>query len=375
MIKNAHFVNFKSLGDVKITDLGQIAVFVGPNASGKTSILEGLEIMSRLGTKRADEVLQGRLAPEELMRRGAEPAAMKIVVSGEWDGESDSFQLRGRWKKNGTMEIELDSQSAKEERQRKQTPSFVTELLSGTFGAAVDSATFLRLNPEELVSPSFSSEQYPRVAFDGSGLATVLREMQASRPETFAEVVRLLKEIVPAVEGVRTRRAPVRVNRQKEISVDGKAFTREDVEEIMGEEVIFDMVGAENIAAHAVSEGTILTLGLLTVLMNDKGPRLLLLDDIGQALHPKALGSLIEVLRKLLALDEGLQIVATSHSPYLLDHLEAHEIWLTKLDESGQTLAQRLDAHREFDAWKDEMSPGEFWSYVGEDWLEDQDDE
>lgn len=129
------------------------------------------------------------------------------------------------------------------------------------------------------------------------------------------------------------------------------------------------MKGAPDIPAHAVSEGTLLALGLLTVIVNENRPKLLLLDDIEQALHPKALGDLVDALRGLLEKYPDLQILATSHSPYLLDHLEPEEIWLTNLDEEGHTVAGRLQDHPEFDDWKDEMSPGEFWSYVGEDWL------
>jgi hypothetical protein len=69
-----------------------------------------------------------------------------------------------------------------------------------------------------------------------------------------------------------------------------------------------------------------------------------------------------------------LQILATSHSPYLLDHLEADEVWLTNLDENGCTVARRLSDHPEHDEWSDEMSPGEFWSYVGESWVTETDD-
>ena len=112
-----------------------------------------------------------------------------------------------------------------------------------------------------------------------------------------------------------------------------------------------------------------MTLGLLAVLLNERRPRLLLLDDIEHGLHPVAQAELVGVLREFLELSSDLQILATSHSPYLLDHLEADEIWLTSLTEEGVTAARRLDHHEDFDIWRDEMSSGEFWSYVGEDWV------
>ena len=66
-----------------------------------------------------------------------------------------------------------------------------------------------------------------------------------------------------------------------------------------------------------------------------------------------------------------LQIIATSHSPYLLDHLKPEEVRLTTLREDGSAACARLDQHPEFEKWKDEMSPGEFWSTVGEKWVAD----
>ncbi len=64
-----------------------------------------------------------------------------------------------------------------------------------------------------------------------------------------------------------------------------------------------------------------------------------------------------------------MQIVATSHSPYLLDHLAPEEVRLTVLDDQGAVVAGRLDEHPEFEKWKETMAPGEFWSMVGEKWL------
>jgi hypothetical protein len=64
-----------------------------------------------------------------------------------------------------------------------------------------------------------------------------------------------------------------------------------------------------------------------------------------------------------------MQIVATSHSPYLLDHLRPEEVRLTTLRDDGSVACGRLDAHPDFDKWKETMTPGEFWSLVGEKWL------
>jgi predicted ATPase len=113
-----------------------------------------------------------------------------------------------------------------------------------------------------------------------------------------------------------------------------------------------------------------MALGLLTVLMGPTRPRLVLLDDIELGLHPAAQGKLIEVLRKIQASDPELQIIATSHSPFILNYLDPKEVRMTFLAENGFARCEKLTAHPEFERWKDMMSPGEFWSTVGESWLE-----
>jgi predicted ATPase len=45
-IKKLHIRNFKSLVDFELSDLPQVAVFVGPNASGKSNIFEALEFLN-----------------------------------------------------------------------------------------------------------------------------------------------------------------------------------------------------------------------------------------------------------------------------------------------------------------------------------------
>jgi predicted ATPase len=119
-----------------------------------------------------------------------------------------------------------------------------------------------------------------------------------------------------------------------------------------------------------VSDGTLLVLGLLTVLVGtDDRPHLILLDDLDHGLHPKAQRDLVALLRKLLEQKPEMQIVATTHSPYLLDHLSPDEVRLTTRRSDGSVACARLDEHPDFGHWKEAMTPGEFWSMVGEKWV------
>ncbi len=384
MIDNVEFKNFKSFEDVTLEGLGRLAVFVGPNGSGKTSILEGIDYLARLGRTKPSELFVKQRDPRILLRRGASERQFEIATEGSVVEQRVGLRLEVEVatddeKDRGTPDVfRFSAQVDGREFREPVDYSLTYEPRTRELGFDVSSALLLRLDPEKLAAPSYSDEETPKVKHDGEGLATVLREMQTSRPKEFERVVESLSRVVPLVEGIRTRRATVYMqktqsHKQFKVETVGDFFARNngssEPEKYMGEELVFDMKGAPDVPAHAVSEGTLLCLGLITVIKDEPAPKLLLLDDLERALHPKALGDLIEVLRGLLEEFPELQILATSHSPYLLDHLEADEIWLTTVDEDGNTAADRLQAHPEFEMWKDEMSPGEFWSYVGEDWL------
>jgi hypothetical protein len=205
---------------------------------------------------------------------------------------------------------------------------------------------------------------------DGGGLASVLAYLKLSQDETFAEIELALKQVVPTVRRIRIERASVEQTAIRTISLDEQRHEVPEKRTLWGNKIVLDMRGAKGISADAAGEGTIMALGLLTVLMGPTKPRLVLLDDIELGLHPAAQGKLIEVLRKIQARDPELQIIATSHSPFILNYLDPKEVRMTFLAENGFARCEKLTAHPEFGRWKDLMSPGEFWSTVGESWLE-----
>ena len=99
---------------------------------------------------------------------------------------------------------------------------------------------------------------------------------------------------------------------------------------------------------------------------------MVLLDDLDRGLHPKAQKELISLLRGLLETNTDLQILATTHSPYMLDCMATNEVRMTVLRDDGATACAALASHPQFEKWKDEMAPGEMWSLFGEKWLIEQ---
>lgn len=352
MIETLSLRNFKVLREVDVR-LRPLTLIVGPNASGKSSILQALDCWTSSLVNGSNATFQGERASEFLLSRKPEGPLSVAGVAHYTDNElrnrltfgSRGVEFHGIWNGNEFREI---------------LPSDLRE--------ALRPAASLEFDVKQLAAPAYLAEITRVLPRTGRGLAWILAHLNLAQPTRFQELVERLVAIVPAVEGIRLQPAYVWQTETEEVGPEVTAVRRR----YNGFELLFDMKGATGIPAHAVSEGTLLTLGLLTLLASPESPQLVLIDDLERGLHPKALGDLILQLRRLQEQDPELQIVATSHSPYLLDYLQADEILLTSLREDGYAAVKPLTDHPEYERWKDVMAPGEFWSTVGERWVTEQ---
>lgn len=374
MIRSVRFRAFKAFSDVSIS-LGRLNLIVGPNASGKTSILEGLHYLTQCGAKPPQRVLTGPRDPRLLRTRGSDNP-IKLAATVQVEGRPSYLTVEETSIEKSGFEREWYRVTISDGEEQTDVP--IAQRPEGfeyeSYGRyptlkAIKSAVLLHLDPRRLAEPSWTEEVVPRVEFDGYGLPSVLADLAASDPDTFHQMQDAFCTIVPSARKVRATRMQVNYDDLEEVDTSPEKLYRWIHRKLAGHEMRFDFVGAQDLPASAVSEGSLLTVGLLAIAMGPARPRLILLDEIERGLHPKALGSLVDRLRQLLAAYPDLQIVATTHSPYLVDSFDAKEILLTDIRPDGTTRVGRLDEHPDFDRWKDEMRPGEFWSSVGEQWL------
>jgi predicted ATPase len=243
---------------------------------------------------------------------------------------------------------------------------------------AVGAARRLRLDPQRLAMPSYNEdeEEIPRLHFDGGGLASVLADMAGRMPEPFEAIQASVRAVVPTLERIRLRPAKVYRTERQRIQIDEAQIVHPVERWVWGHQIVLDFAGAPDVPAQLASEGTLLAVGLMTALHAEPQPRLLLLDDMDQALHPRAQRELIAQVRSILRSRPELQIIATSHSPYLLDQFDAKEVLLTAVPtsgpEAGSTACASLREHPDFERWKEVARTGELWSFVGEDWVLDR---
>lgn len=372
MIETVSFKNFKALRDV-IVPLERFTVLVGPNASGKTSVLQGLDYL--FFWRHADRSFFKKERDFHVLRSRGAGSDSSVVIhgAGTWSQKQGSIELSlfeyGDHSAMWAMKAIHGDRSFKYDEGEFHQEHGLEETLLGDLTPTVD---MLRLDANKLAQPSYSATLVPHIAPDGDGLAAVLAEMLITRPDDFRRIEQSLHAVIPSVDRIRLERSPVRRSELQHITVNGQTTTTTVEREYVGHRVVFDMHGATDLPAHGASEGTLITLGILTAIMSHKGAHLVLIDDLERAIHPRAIADLIAQLRQLLDMFLDLQIVATSHSPYLIDHLDPKEVRLMITDEGGAVTCARLSDHPQLDRWKEFMRPGEIWSMVGEEWVRDR---
>ncbi len=200
---------------------------------------------------------------------------------------------------------------------------------------------FYNLNPDamkELQSPD-AGEILHR---DGDNLASVIARLSADRAEAYARIKKYLQAIVPGITEV------MRV-------ALGPRETLEFRQQVEGAKHPWTFYAAN------MSDGTLRALGALVAvaqLANHRAPVSLIgIEEPETALHPAAAGALMDALREAAA---HTQVVATSHSPDLLDQIDlSHDAVLVVTAREGKTEIAPLD-QASLEAIKKHLySPGE----------------
>lgn len=64
-----------------------------------------------------------------------------------------------------------------------------------------------------------------------------------------------------------------------------------------------------------------------------------------------------------------VQVIFTTHSPYIVDELEPQEVIVLALDEAGHTVARSLADHPDAQRALSVLTTGEFLAAEGEEWV------
>lgn len=164
----------------------------------------------------------------------------------------------------------------------------------------------------------------PTVQESGIGAVAVLDALKTGdREDLFNEIEAKLREYIPEIEklsfipGQSTKQLQVR---EKNIN--------------------------QPVLVSDLSEGTQLVLTILTIVHQINPPNIICLEEIDRGLHPRLFQRIIELFFRMTR-EKNIQIIATTHNPYLVDQFKGHEEAVIIVEkEKGETkftsLAERL---------------------------------
>lgn len=341
--------NYKSLAQCDVT-LGATTMLVGANSSGKSNFLEALTLVADALRGTLDAAVRGRGGLTTLRRPlgrrtsrqtfditwhlrlpGGAAAKYRLTIAPDAGGAPTVVQefctveggeeykvVRGRVTSTLSLpdafpdRLYLVNASA--------WPAFrpVYDLLVGLESYNVAPNDIRALGPTDTSGGLRES---------GAGLTALLRRLEKRAPHELDRALQYLRLIVPNVSDVNVReRGGYRVLEFTLSSEDGKS-TR-----------VFP--------AHNMSDGTLRAFALLVALFAPtttdlRAPTLIALEEPETALHPAAVGVLLDAIREAAL---SRQVVVTTHSPDLLQAVDLNrEVLLAVEVHDGTTTIRPID--------------------------------
>lgn len=355
MLDRLHIVDFKGIHDLVVSP-GGLTVFIGPNGVGKTSILEAVFFAGfRVGDYLDNSAAHGPAGhwdPAHLVRNGA-----------------DSLRIESR----------VAALTATVEVSRTLGTNVVLSRADGREGALAERerdilrrlarVSRLRLDAEQIAALAVSRTP-PAVRHDGAGLPAFLQYLQGRRDGTFENIEAAMRTLVPTFRQVKFEPATWTTHETEFLNIDNQRVPRVVPREHTGVSLWVEFTDGASVPATHVSEGTLIALTILTMVHGHQAQqqKLLLIDDIERGLHPAAQHRLVQALKAVLTATPDLQILATTHSPDLIDACDPGEVRVLGRGPDG-VVARSLTDHPEASKWLKLLRVGEFWSTVGEDWV------
>jgi predicted ATPase len=211
-------------------------------------------------------------------------------------------------------------------------------------------AVFLRLSTNRLAqgSPPRRKSFDPLLDEEGQNLPALLNELTDQQTE---ELTAAFQQIMPDIQGVEVSRpttelaARVHYSLREQMPYRGRSGRK-----------------AIPVPAWMLSEGTRRITAILALLHHDPLPTFLCVEEIENGLDPWTVITVLNQLRS--AADRGVQIILTTHSPWLLDHVEVNSILHVQRTQ-GETVYTSFADRAEVKRYAQRVPPGAI--YVNEE--------
>ena len=378
MIKKLKVKNFKALRDIEI-ELTPIHVLIGPNDSGKTNILEVLAALCRSVDHKLAQAFLGSWKGAELVWSGNPqlPVTLEAIFNDPMVKTYNFSVSFGLLKENKQVDILnefLDDGTSKKDI-KYQPMNNITSInyspyISGDLGIKCEhikkqlsGVHYYRFIPSFLSLPvAPDSKRQFRMETNGFGLALLLDEILSFDRERFDKLENRFRKIFPDIKSIKLQQEEsykAHVDNPDQVTMLNKAD---------GKGIYFQLKDSgQLIPASQVSDGTLLVLAYLSILYLPEPPRLLLIEEPENGIHPKRLRDILEILRKLGNEQSHTQVVLTTHSPYVLDLFKPEEVTLCTKQKNGEIKTTRLSDSPAVKKQLDVFTLGEIWTSEGDE--------
>lgn len=379
MLEQISITNFKAIARCNIR-LSDLAVFIGNNGSGKSSVLDALHTLQTVLLHGVSKGFQLRwLGLEHIRHNQSRYQHNRSTKAGIPRKYADmEFRLKGRlddkmyeyavsfntslnedmyWVMQETLKIsgrkEFESvlvntrgeRQVKVKNQRMEYRSDKLFLAEGPsdevrkFYEYLTSWQFLTLNPERMYYPTPQHRGVLPVRLEESGqnIASYFSKI-ADYPEQLNQLIQKMMYVLPDLSDLQVE-ATMEIQKQLYLRMQEKNEQ-------------------PPLPSWLFSSGTLRILALLLVLNHPQRSPVILIEEIENGLDPRTLNLLVEDIRGILP---ESQCIVTTHSPYFLDLVDLRHIVVAERQDGNTTYYRPNDDER-LHAWKEKFSVGSLYT-------------
>lgn len=348
-LKSVHIRHYKSLDDVQFEFSNPITVLVGPNAVGKSNIVDCLRFVRDAVAIDLEHAVSKRGGISRV-RQYSKTKPFKLSVRLDL-AEDDNpvygqqfyeFSIQSETGSNYTVDAEkctyLEASGANRELtkqtfSRDRSGNVVSSIYERPQRLAPDQLTLGQLRG--LLRPlGWPIERFVRDWRYSVVYPNMLREpaspdsdkVLAEDGKNWASVIKALRRTA------RGKAALERINEAMRAVVPTFVeVTVSTVGSYLVPRFLFSLGKEETVAFDPVqlSDGTLRIFGILLALYQTPAPRMLVIEEPEQSVQPGVLGVLADALREC---SESTQIIVTTHSPHFIDYFKPEEVRVVSLE-------------------------------------------
>jgi predicted ATPase len=323
VIASVAFRNFKALRSTSLS-LSPFNLVIGPNGSGKTSLIQAilqLRSLSKLPLREAGPEIERRPEGSEMTFRFYPPYdGLEASMSCVSDTVCDLLQVIPLSKGEGVDDW------------------------AGLRGRLLTVRNYL-FDHAVLAKPTVAKAGQ-ELATNGANLAAVLAMRKEQHPEDYARMTTELFRLLPEYDELGLP-----------VAADATVGLRLRLAD-----------GGHWVAADDLSQGTLYALAIVALAFDPAPPEVVCIEEVDRGVHPRMLREIRDLLYRLSYPSETgvsrapVQVIATTHSPYMLDLFREHpeEVVITEKHGSAATFT-RLDQCADLTNVLSSGSLGDLW--------------